>query len=66
MTPMRIKPKLSFKLLGTSIQLDKNEIYDAEPATNQPDWERRGLVFVGDAPGFLLGKDDYTVVEDGK
>ena len=44
--------------------------YDAIHATNQPDWEERGLIFIQDAEGdtadigFLLDKTDYMVVSE--
>ena len=56
---MRVKPKMNFKLLGTSITLNKTMTYEAVPATNQPDWEAKGLVFVNE---MLLSKDDYDVI----
>lgn len=57
---MKVKPILSFKLLGTSIQLDKNKTYTASHATNQPDWKEKGLVFVD---GVLLAKGEYEIVK---
>ena len=55
---MRVRPLESYKLLGTEIKLDKTKVYDAVPATNQPDWETKGLMFVGEV---LLSRDEYTV-----
>jgi hypothetical protein len=64
---MIIKPQESFRLLGTSIRLDSGKTYQAINATNQPDWESKGLVFVlvdGDIDGasFLLEKGEYEIV----
>jgi hypothetical protein len=60
---MRVRPLESYKLLGTEIELDKNKVYDAVPATNQPDWETKGLIFVDDDYhfGFLLRQGEYTI-----
>jgi hypothetical protein len=56
---MKVKPNESYKLLGTSITLDKNLVYDADHATNQPDWKERGLIFVEE---ILLEKGEYEIV----
>jgi hypothetical protein len=56
---MKVKPNENYHLLGTSIKLDKNLVYDAEPATNQPQWEERGLIFVNE---ILLEKGEYEIV----
>lgn len=66
---MRVRPRNDFKMLGTQIQVSKDKIYDAVPATNQPNWESRGLVFIINAEGdttelgFLLDSTDYEVIE---
>jgi len=66
---MRIRPRNDFKLLGTGIHVSKDKIYNAFHATNQPNWESRGLVFIINAEGdttelgFLLDSTDYEVVE---
>jgi hypothetical protein len=57
---MKVKPLENFKLLGTSIVLDKNVTYNATWATNQPDWKRDCKIFVG--PGVLLKKGEYVIV----
>jgi hypothetical protein len=57
---MKVKPLENFKLLGTSIVLDKNVTYKASWATNQPDWERDRKIFVG--PGVLLRDGEYVIV----
>ena len=58
---MRVKPKMNFKMMGSSDSLDKTRTYNATKATNQPDWEAKGLIFVGN---FLLSKDEYDVVTE--
>ena len=67
---MRVQPLNDFRMLGTQIRVSKDKVYDAIHATNQPDWEERGLIFILDAEGdligeplgFLLDKTDYEVV----
>ena len=58
---MKIKPNENYKLMGTYpvITLDKNKVYDGIIATNQPDYEEKGLVFCGD---ILLERGEYEVV----
>lgn len=68
---MIIQPLEDFRLLGTGYSpptLDKTKHYHAIPATNQPDWEEKGKVFVsfnndGDEPSMLLEKSDYIVIQ---
>lgn len=66
---MKVKPLNDFKLLGTEIRLSKNKIYEAIHATNQPNWESQGLIFITNAEGdsseigFLLDSTDYTIIE---
>ena len=57
---MKVKPNENYELLGTSIKLDKNKVYAAVPATNQPNYKAMGMVFVGD---ILLVKGEYKVVK---
>lgn len=38
-------------LLGTSTKLENGKIYDAEPATNQPQFLTKKLYFVHDGNG---------------
>jgi hypothetical protein len=57
---MKIRPLENYVLLGTGIKLDETKVYDAVPATNQPDWESKGKIFVGES-GFLLSKGEYTI-----
>ena len=40
-------------------RLDSEKVYDAEKATNQPNWEKLGLVFV---EGYLLNGEEYEIV----
>lgn len=55
---MKIQPNDNFKVYGIG-QLNKNCIYNAELATNQPDYIEMGKVFV---KGILLDKNDYRIV----
>mgnify|MGYP003144351807 CR=1 FL=1 len=67
---MRVRPLGNYKLLGTEIGLDKTKVYDAVLATNQPNYQELGLIFVnfgvkayhGMFANFsmLLNKDEYT------
>jgi|TARA_R100000084_G_C4647547_1_gene147662 hypothetical protein len=65
---MRVRPLNDFKMLGSGIQVSKDKIYDAVHATNQPNWESRGLIFIvnaeGDSSGigFLLDSTDYVKI----
>ena len=56
---LNVKPLMDYQLLGTNEALDSNKIYTAVHATNQPDWQRRGLIFVD---GFLLEHGEYEIV----
>ena len=58
---MRVRPKMNFKMMGTSETLDKTKAYKAIKATNQPDWKAKGLIFVGN---FLLSTGEYDVVTE--
>ena len=64
-TAFTIKPAASYKLTGTSIKLSKDKTYTACNATNQPDWEEKGKIFVDDdyGFGFMLERGEYTVLE---
>jgi len=57
---MKVKPKLNYKLYTTELKLDSTKIYKAEIATNQPDFEKQGLIFVNE---ILLNKDEYIIIE---
>ena len=58
---MQVKPKENYRLLGTYpvITLNKNKVYKAIIATNQPDYKEKGLVFCDD---ILLNKNEYTII----
>jgi hypothetical protein len=66
----RVKPKMDFTMAGTwpRIKLDKTKEYEAIHASNQPDWEEEGKIFVigaendGGDIGFLLSRDDYLLI----
>ena len=63
-----VKPLNSFKMLGSGISVIAGKTYEAIPASNQPDFERDGLIFITNAEGdssdlgFLLDSTDYTEV----
>lgn len=65
---MKIKPKMDYELSGTEIKMNKNKIYNAVPATNQPEWKKKGKIFAevhGYPYGighFLLEKGEYTII----
>lgn len=56
-----IRPKLPFKLLGTSASMDPAKEYPAVPAKNIPGWFERKLVFSGPELVFMLEEEDYTI-----
>lgn len=68
---MKIQPRENFRLLGMGHDtpaLDKTRYYEARPATNQPDWQENGKVFVsfaddGCEPFILLDKFDYDIIK---
>ena len=55
---MKVKPLQNYYWSGQHA-LDNEKVYAAEYATNQPNWEKRGLVFV---EGYLLTSEEYEVV----
>ena len=64
---MRIRPKEDYKLLGTSVVLDKNKVYPASIATNQPNYKQKESIFVYyDEHGgsMLLHKGEYAKTKD--
>ena len=64
---MRIRPKEDYKLLGTSVVLDKNKVYPASIATNQPNYKQNESIFVhyDDHGGsMLLNKGEYAKTKD--
>ena len=56
---MRIQPNQNYTMGIGYPKLNKNCIYKAELATNQPDYIEQGKVFVKD---ILLDKNDYRLV----
>lgn len=68
---MIIQPIENFKSLGMGHELpslDKNKHYKATKATNQPDWEEKGKVFVSfnnheKEPTILLDHFDYKIIK---
>ena len=59
---MRVRPKDNYHLLGTDIRLNKDKIYLATWATNQPDWQKDGKIFVNE---ILLNRGEYKFVAQG-
>lgn len=59
--PLMVKPLRNYKLRGTDIVLDKNRVYSASHATNQPEWQQKGKIFVEEV---LLSHGEYTVIPD--
>ena len=63
---MQAKPLHNYKLLGTGIVLDHTKTYGFSHATNQPDWEEKGLIFIHerahDPVGVLLERGEYVLV----
>ena len=60
---MKVKPIMDYVLLGTNEKLDKNKVYDAEIAWNQPGYKKNGLIFVN---GVLLVKGEYKIIRGKK
>jgi len=60
---IKVMPDKAYKLLGTDLVLDPNKTYTAVHAMNIPDWQKRGLIFIGPSPGFLLERNEYTIIE---
>jgi len=50
---MKIQPKLNYSMSGYG-QLNKDKIYSAVDATNQPNWKEEGKIFVE-------ANDDLTI-----
>lgn len=55
---MKVKPTRNYYWTGQRT-LDSEKVYEAEHATNQPNWERDQLIFV---EGYLLSSEEYEVV----
>ena len=60
---MVVRPKKNFRHVSWSSMetLDKTRNYWATRATNQPNWEAKGLIWVDN---FLLGTGEYDVVTE--
>jgi hypothetical protein len=62
---MKVRPLEDYWLLGTEFKLDSTTVYDAIHATNLPDWEAKGKIFVyedEDGPSIVLEKGEYEIV----
>jgi hypothetical protein len=63
---MKIKPKLNYSMSGYG-QLNKDKTYKAVIATNQPDYQKEGKIFVEPNDDLrielLLKKGEYEEVE---
>lgn len=60
---IKVRPDKAYKLLGTDLILDPNKTYTAIYAMSISDWQERGLIFIGPSPGFLLERNEYTIIE---
>lgn len=59
---MKVKPKLNFRLAGIpETELNKNKIYNANIAYNQPEYIEKCKIFV---QGILLERDDYLIIDE--
>ena len=58
-----VKPIIDYKMCPSNMTLDSNKVYNAVHATNQPDWEKYGLIFLD---GFLLERGEYEIVAEHK
>jgi hypothetical protein len=58
---MRIQPKLAYRNPCIPFnEMNPDKVYDAVPATNQPNWRQKKKIFAGD---HLLEDGEYTIVE---
>lgn len=58
---LKIRPLQNFRNPCIPInEMDMKKTYSAEPATNQPNWYEKKLIFAG---GHLLHQGDYVIVE---
>jgi len=55
----KVRPLQNYYWAGMA-KLDSEKVYEATPATNQPNYKERGLVFV---EGYLLTKEEYEVAK---
>ncbi len=61
---MKIRPTDNWRLVGPDIRLDKTRIYDAIPATNQPEFEEKKKIFAQTPRGsMLLELGEYVIVD---
>jgi len=60
---MKVKPLENYQLLGTTCTVDRDTVYDASWATNQPDWQRDRKIFIDEPVGLLLKIGEYVIVE---
>jgi|LakMenE01Jun11ns_1017448.scaffolds.fasta_scaffold9959384_23 hypothetical protein len=65
---MKVRPNLAYRHANypSNTALDPKAVIDATPATNQPNWECEGKIFVecpNGAPELLLVAGEYTIVE---
>ena len=66
---MKVQPKLAYRHANypSNTALDPTRATEAVHATNQPDWEAEGKIFVDSpngAPEMLLLRGEYTIIED--
>jgi hypothetical protein len=65
---MKVRPLEDYWLMGTEFKLDSTKVYDATHATNLPDWEAKGKIFVHldvedlDGVAIVLEKGEYEIV----
>jgi hypothetical protein len=62
---MKVRPFEDYWLMGTEFKLDSTKVYDATHATNLPDWETKGKIFVyedEDGPSIVLENGEYEIV----
>jgi len=58
---MRVKPNENYQLANIpESKLNKDIVYNAVIASNQPDYKEKGLIFVKD---ILLDKTEYIIIK---
>ena len=64
---MKIQPKLNYSMSGYG-QLNKDKIYSAVDATNQPNWKEEGKIFVEANDDLrielLLKRGEYEIIKE--
>jgi hypothetical protein len=64
---MKIQPKLNYSMSGYG-QLNKDKIYSAIDATNQPNWKEEGKIFVEANDDLtielLLKQGEYELIQE--